>query len=79
MTTSISTTKDIDVTDTSPRCLRRPFRFCEKTIVVIHEDIVKQLGINDETWFEEEVTDYGILLKVRSLALENGDGKFDRR
>jgi hypothetical protein len=78
MTTSISTTKDIDVTVTSQRYLKRPFRFCEKTIVVIHEDIVKQLVINDETWFEEEVTDYGILLKVRSLALENGDGKFDR-
>ena len=73
MTSSISTTKDIDVTVKSRRYLKEPFRICEKTIVVIHEDIVKQLGINDETWFDEEVTDYGILLKPRSLAPENGD------
>jgi len=73
MTSSISTTKDIDVTVPNQRHLKRPFRFCEKTVIVIHEAIVKQLGINDETWFDEEVTDYGILLKPRNLASENGD------
>ena len=74
MTSSILATKDIDVpVPPHRRYLKKPFRYCEKTIVVINEDIVKQLGINDETWFEQEVTDYGILLKVRSLALENGD------
>ena len=79
MTLPISTDGNIGVPTPSARFRKKPFRYCEKTIVVIHEEIVKQLGINDETWFEQEATDYGILLKVRSLALENGDEKFGRR
>jgi hypothetical protein len=32
-----------------------------KTFVVIDESLVKRLSINDETWFEQEVTEEGLL------------------
>ena len=35
-----------------------------KTIVVIDESLVQHLSINDDTWFEQELTEDGILLKV---------------
>lgn len=68
MTRPISTLKDIDVTIPSHRgFLKKPFRYCEKTIIVIHEEIVKQLEINEETWVEQEVTDNGILLRITAF------------
>jgi hypothetical protein len=36
----------------------------DKTFVVIDESLVQRLSINDETWFEQEATEDGILLKV---------------
>ncbi len=36
----------------------------DKTFVVIDESLVKRLSINDETWFEQEVTEEGILLRL---------------
>lgn len=42
-------------------------RYCKKTIIVIHEEIVKQLEINEETWVEQEVTDNGILLRITAF------------
>ena len=75
MTIPISISKDLDVPISSRRGhLKKPFRYCEKTIVVIHEEIVNRLGINDETWFEQEVTATGILLKIASLT-EIGEEK----
>ena len=38
-------------------------RIVDKTIVVIDESLVMGLAINDETWFEQEATEEGILLK----------------
>jgi hypothetical protein len=34
------------------------------SFVVIHESLVKRLSIDDETWFEEEATEEGILLRI---------------
>ena len=42
----------------------------DKTIVVIDESLVNRLSINDDTWFEEEVTEVGILLRIS----DNGKG-----
>jgi hypothetical protein len=36
----------------------------DKTIVVIDESLVQRLSINDDTWFEQELTQDGILLKI---------------
>jgi hypothetical protein len=42
-------------------------------VAVLHEDIAKQLHIDENTWFEEIATSDGILLKIsrcsESLAL----------
>jgi hypothetical protein len=36
-------------------------------VVVIDESIVQKLEISEDTWFEEEHTEDGILLKIRPL------------
>ena len=46
--------------------LKKPFCVSGKTILVIHEEMVKRLGINEETWFEEELVKDGILLRAVS-------------
>jgi hypothetical protein len=36
----------------------------DKTIVVIDESLVDRLSINDDTWFEQELTQDSVLLKI---------------
>ena len=36
----------------------------DKTFVVIDESLVKRLSIDDETWFEQEPTEEGIVLRI---------------
>lgn len=36
----------------------------DKTFIVIDEALVQRLSIDDETWFEQEVTEEGILLRI---------------
>jgi hypothetical protein len=81
LTTFTSTSKNIDVPISDHRRhLKKPFPFGEKTIIVIDEEIVHQLGINDTTWLEQEVTDIGILMKVKTFTTEDkGDEMFDSR
>ena len=43
---------------------KKAYRIADKTIVVIDESLVKRLSINDEIWFEQEVTEEGILLRI---------------
>jgi hypothetical protein len=43
---------------------KKAHRIADKTFVVIGESLVKRLSIDDETWFEQELTQDGILLKV---------------
>ena len=65
MTTSVSSKKDIDVAISDGRkILKKAFHISGKTIVVIHPDLVERLRINDTTWFEEEIADNGILLRI---------------
>ena len=67
MTTSNSTKKNIDVAMSYPKTFpKKPFCVSGKTILVIHEKIVKQLGINEQTWFQEEIVEDGILLRTIS-------------
>jgi hypothetical protein len=43
---------------------KKAHRIADKTFVVIGESLVKRLSIDDETWFEQELTQDGILLKI---------------
>jgi hypothetical protein len=43
---------------------KKAYCIADKTIVVIDESLVDRLSINDETWFEQDLTEDGILLKV---------------
>jgi hypothetical protein len=43
---------------------KKAHRIADKTFVVIDESLVKGLSIDDDTWFEQELTQDGILLKV---------------
>jgi hypothetical protein len=43
---------------------KKAHSIADKTIVVIDESLVNRLSINDDTWFEQELTQDGILLKI---------------
>jgi hypothetical protein len=43
---------------------KKAHRIADRTFVVIDESLVKRLPIDDETWFEQEVTEEGILLRI---------------
>ncbi|MGA9843161.1 MAG: hypothetical protein WBQ25_12665 [Nitrososphaeraceae archaeon] len=73
MTTSNSTKNNIDVPISFPtKFPKKVFRVSGKSIIVIHEDLVEQLGIDDQTWLEEEMTNDGILLRISSWRDEIG-------
>jgi len=40
-------------------------------LIFLHESIVKELAIDDNTWLEEILIDDGILLKVSSKKIES--------
>lgn len=44
--------------------LRKAHQLCGKTFVVISDEIVNKLCINENTWFQQEVTDGGIVLRI---------------
>ena len=46
--------------------MKKPIRVANATVVVIHESIVHQLHIDENTWFEEIPTSQGIFLKISS-------------
>jgi hypothetical protein len=41
-------------------------RISDKSLIIIDEDLVKQLFITEDTWCEQEVVRDGILLKIYS-------------
>jgi hypothetical protein len=47
----------------SERAIKKAHRISGITFVVIPDVIVHKLGINEDTWFEEEVIDNGIILR----------------
>ncbi len=49
---------------------KKAHSIADKIIVVIDHSLVNRLSINDDTWFEEEVTEEGILLRIS----DNGKG-----
>jgi hypothetical protein len=52
---------------------KKAYCIADKTIVVIDESLVKSLSINDETWFEQEATEVGILLRISHKSKGIGD------
>ena len=49
-------------TTTKPK--KKAHCIADTTFVVIDESLVKHLSINDDTWFEQESTEEGILLRI---------------
>jgi hypothetical protein len=45
--------------------IKQAHRLYERTFVVIHEDLVRQLDINENTWFEQVPDESGIFLRIR--------------
>lgn len=43
---------------------KKAYRIADRTFVVIDESLVKYLSIDDDTWFEQELTEEGILLRI---------------
>ena len=49
------------------KVVKKAHRISGKTFVVIPDGIVYKLGINEDTWFEEEVIDNGVFLRMCKL------------
>jgi hypothetical protein len=48
------------------RVIKKAHRISGRTFVIISDDIVYELGIKEDTWFEEEVRVKGIFLRMRT-------------
>jgi hypothetical protein len=57
--------KSFDNKSTPP--LKRAHLVSGKIFVVIDNSIVDQLGIDENTWFQQERSENGILLKIRPI------------
>jgi hypothetical protein len=58
--------KDIHFSAINP--IKKAIRISDKTLIFLDESIVKRLGIDeDNTWFEEIITENGILLRITPL------------
>jgi hypothetical protein len=44
--------------------VKQAHRICEKTLVVIAEDLVRRFGIDENTWFEQIPDENGIFLRI---------------
>ena len=62
---TLSTDKSFDNKSTPP--LKQAHLVSGKIFVVIDNNIVDQLGIDENTWFEQERSENGILLKIRPI------------
>jgi|tagenome__1003787_1003787.scaffolds.fasta_scaffold20986771_5 hypothetical protein len=73
MTSPLSTKENIGVTiSPSKRYLKKAFCVSGKTMTIIHQEIVEQLGINEGTWFKQEATNNGIVLTITNFTTEIG-------
>lgn len=52
--------------DCGKKIIKRAHRISDRTFVVIDDTLLKQLSLNgvDDAWFEQELTNNGILLKI---------------
>ena len=57
--------KSFDNKSTPP--LKQAHLVSGKILVVIDNNIVDQLGIDENTWFQQERVENGILLKIRPI------------
>jgi hypothetical protein len=48
--------------------LKRAYLISDRTLVVIAEEIVKRLGITEDTWFEQQEVDDGVMLKMKKFS-----------
>jgi hypothetical protein len=72
MTVDEITTKNIHLPLRRKYPLKRTYRISNKTIIVIDETLVKLLSIDENrTWFEEQATKEGILLKIHQCETES--------
>lgn len=62
---TFSTDKSFDNKITPP--LKQAHLVSGKIFVVIDNNIVDQLGIDENTWFQQERSENGILLKIRPI------------
>jgi hypothetical protein len=62
---TLSTDKSFDNKSNPP--LKKAHIVSGKIFVVIDNNIVNQLGIDENTWFEQERAENGILLKIRPI------------
>jgi len=49
---------------TTSKFKKKAHCIADKTFVVVDDSIVKRLSISDDTWFEQELTEEGILLRI---------------
>ena len=59
-----NTSNDFKGYSATANAKKKAYCIGDKIIVVIDESLVKRLSINDDTWFEQEATEEGILLKI---------------
>lgn len=65
MTSPLSPEENIGLTNSPTRRFRKQvFSVSGKILIVIHPAIVKSLGINENTWFDEIEIDSGVSLKI---------------
>jgi hypothetical protein len=69
MTIPLSTKEHIGLTAPPDRRFRKKaYSVSGKIIVVIHQDLVERLGINEETWIDQEETNGAISLTISNLS-----------
>ncbi|MGC2682225.1 MAG: hypothetical protein WA323_10180 [Candidatus Nitrosopolaris sp.] len=81
MITSFSNIKSLPDSDTKNPIWKKVIRFGDQPpvmVAVIHESIVQDLHINENTWFEEIPTSQGIFLKISPKIEVSYDSKISQ-
>jgi hypothetical protein len=79
MTLDNNATRDIRLSLGRKNPMKKTYRISNKTIIVIDETLVNLPSIDEnKTWFEEQATKEGILLKIHQCDTETGDFSLDR-
>lgn len=74
---------DIGVSS-AERILKRVYRVGNRTLILIDESLVNLLSIEEDTWFEQQVIDNGIIMRIHSDGgrtkedAQIGDPRIDR-
>ena len=57
---TLSQHKDFSI----PKIRKKIHRISDKSIIVIHESLIRELSIDEDCWCEQESVSDGILLKI---------------